>query len=135
MSASNGINTRNICCSISTIFPFAVISPETVSDPSVPTLVSEELTTPIPVWSMLKHQFRNLIMLTRCKVPVLKICAEVALFQVIVFSIDSELIPSPAPSKRAFVPVVVAIPILKSSKVELYLHLHKFCSINIQVKF
>ena len=28
-----------------TIFPFAVMLPETVSDPSVPTLVSEELTT------------------------------------------------------------------------------------------
>ena len=28
-----------------TIFPFAVILPGTVSDPSVPTLVSEELTT------------------------------------------------------------------------------------------
>ena len=44
----------------------------------------------------------------------LDINADVALFHVIVFSIDSEPIPSPAPSKRAFVPAVVAMPILKS---------------------
>ena len=91
--------------------------PETLSCPSVPTEVSDELVTPLPK-VVLESTSVPLILYV---FPTLRLkfsldFNELLLFaHCIVFLIPIEPIPIPAPSRSAFVPTVVAIPTLKSA--------------------
>ncbi len=94
-----------------------MVIPVTLSCPSVPTEVNDELTIPEPRVVELKTP-----------VPLISYClpetrfqssldvkALAELFQVIVLRIPVEPIPIPAPSSKEFVATVVAIPTLKSA--------------------
>ena len=86
-------------------------------DPNVPTDVSEEFKTPDPR----VVEFKTAVPLISYCLPEatfqssLEVNALAELFQVMVLRIPVDPIPIPAPSRRAFVATVVAIPTLKSA--------------------
>ena len=92
--------------------PVKVERPETFSELRVPTLVSEELVTPVPNVVDVKTSVPFILYdLPEVRSQFSLDLREVdELFQRIVFRIAAEPIPIPPPSSKIFVPTVVAIP-------------------------